>query len=260
MDRSRLCASSASLASDLRAAMRRARELGLRGLEIDARTDLDGARVAATGVRQLRKWLDDEGVVVAALRFPTRGGYADADRLEERIAGTKRALELARALGAATVTNRLGAVPAADTPEWSLLIEALADLGRAGERAGATFCAEAGAAAPADLLRVAEALPEGAIGCTLVTGALVVHGHDPAAAAAELSRLVRHVRLTDAVTGSFAGHGRPVPLGRGDVDLAGTLGTLEERDYRGFFALEAAERGDGPAEIAAAVARLAALV
>lgn len=259
MDRTRLCVSTVSLASDLRGAMRRARELGLRGIEIDARTDLDGARVPATGVRQLRKWLDDEGVSVAALRFPTRGGYADAERLEERVAGTKRALELARALGAATVTNAIGAVPAADTPQWALLLEALGDVGRAGERAGATFCAEAGRAAPADILRLAAALPEGAIACTLVTGALVVHGHDPAAAAADLSGLVRHVRLTDAVAGSFAGHGRPVALGRGDVELAGVLGSLEERDYRGWFALEAAERGDGGAEIAAAVSRLAAM-
>lgn len=259
MDRSRLCAATVSLAPDLRAAIRRARELGLRGIEIDARTELDGARVSATGVRQVRKWLDDEGVVVAALRFTTRGGYAEPERLEERIAGTGRALALARALGADTVTNRIGPVPPSDAPAWAILVEALRDVGAQGERAGATFCAEAGLAAPADLLRLAAALPEGAIGCTLVTGASIVHGHDPAEAAAELTRLVRHVRLTDAVAGSFAGHGRPVPLGRGDVDLAGTLGVLEERDYRGWFGLEAAGTSDGAAEIAGAIARLAAL-
>lgn len=256
MQRSRLCVATAHLAPDLRAAMRRARELGLTALEIDARADLGGARVSATGVRQLRKWLADEGLVVAAVRFPTRGGYGDPERLDERIAGTKRALELAHALGTGVVTNHVGDVPPSDAPRFGVLLEALRDIAAWSERAGAVLCAEAGRASPADLLRLAAALPEGALGCTLVTGSLVVHGHDPAEAAAELSSLVRHVHLTDALPGSFAGHGRAVPLGRGDVDVAGTLAVLEEREYRGWFALEAVEARAAAAEIAGAVERL----
>lgn len=259
MQRSRLCVATAGLAPGLRNALRRARSLGVAGVEIDARADLDGARVSATGVRQLRTWLADEGLVVAALRFPTRGGYADAERLEERIAGTRRALEAAHALGAATVTNHVGAVPPEGSSAWGTLLEALRDVAAAGERAGATFCAEAGRASPADLLRLAAALPEGAFGCTLVTGALVVHGHDPAAAAAALGGLVRHVRLTDALVGSFAGHGRPAALGRGSVDVAALLATLDERDYRGWFGLEAADAADPGGELSGAVERLVSL-
>lgn len=259
MQRSRLAVSTALLAPDLRSSIRRARELGVRGLEIDARADLDGARVSTTGVRQLRKWLDDEGVVVASLRFPTRGGYGDKERLEERIAGTKRALDVARSLGAPTVTNHIGAVPEAGTPGWDLLVEALRDVAAWADRAGATFCAEAGRVAPEEIGRVAAALPPGAMGCAIVTGALLVHGHDPAEAVASLGTLVRHVRLTDAVRGSFAGHGRAVPLGRGEVDLAATLGALEERDYRGWFVLEASGAGDAPGELAESVARLGAI-
>ena len=135
----------------------------------------------------------------------------------------------------------------------------LRDLAAWGERAGATLCAEAGRASPADLLRLAAALPEGALGCTLVTGALVVHGHDPAAAAADLSALLRHVHLTDALPGSFAGHGRAVPLFRGAVDVAPVLAVLDERDYRGWFGLEAAGGRDAVAELSGAAARLGAI-
>jgi sugar phosphate isomerase/epimerase len=211
----------------------------------------------ATGVRQLRKWLADEGLVVAALRFPTRGGYADSDRLEARIEGTKRALDLARGLGTAVVTNHVGPIPAEDSPAWPVLLGALRDLAGWSERAGATLCAEAGRASPADLLRLVAALPEGGLGCTLVTGALVVHGHDPAAAVADLAGIVRHVWLTDAVPGTFAGQGRAMVLGRGDVDIAATLGALEERGYRGWLGLEVVDGSDAAGELAAAIARLA---
>jgi sugar phosphate isomerase/epimerase len=86
---------------------------------------------------------------------------------------------------------------------------------------------------------------------------LVVHGHDPAAAAAELAGIVRHVWLTDAVPGTFAGHGRATVLGRGDVDIAATLGALEERGYRGWLGLEVVDGSDAEGELAAAIARLA---
>lgn len=256
MDRAKICVPAGALASDLRTAFRRARALGVKGVELDVRADLDGGRVSATGVRQLRKWLADEGLVTAALRFPTRGGYADADRLEARIAGTKRALDLAHALGATVVTNHVGGIPPDDSPSWGVLLGALGDLAGWGERAGATLCAEAGRAAPADLLRLAANLPEGGLGCTLVTGALLVHGHDPAVAAAELAGLVRHVWLTDAVPGTFAGHGRATVIGRGDVDIPATLGVLEERGYRGWLGLEVVDRADPAGELATAIARL----
>jgi sugar phosphate isomerase/epimerase len=257
MDRAPVCVPAGALATDLRTAFRRARALGVKGVELDVRADLDGGRISATGVRQLRKWLADEGLEVAALRFPTRGGYADSDRLEARIEGTKRALELAHGLGTHVVTNHVGAIPAAEDPAWGVLLGALRDLAVWSERAGATLCAEAGRASPADLLRLAAVLPQGGLGCTLVTGALVVHGHDPVAAAMDLAGILRHVWLTDAVPGSFAGHGRPVPLGRGDVDVLATLGTLEERGYRGWLGLEVVDGADPAGELAAAIARLA---
>ncbi|RLS34120.1 MAG: sugar phosphate isomerase/epimerase [Planctomycetota bacterium] len=253
---SRLCVAAAPLARDLRGAFRRARSLGVRGVELDARGDLDAARLSATGVRQIRKWLADEGLVVAALSFPTRGGYGDAERLESRIDGTKRALQLAHDLGASVVTNHVGAIPADDSPSWNLLLEALRDVGAWGERVGATLCAESGRAAPADLVRLFAALPEGAIGCTLVTGALVVHDHDPAAAVAALAGSIRHVHLTDAVAGSFAGHGRPAVLGRGQVDLVATLGALEERGYRGWLGLEPVDGHDPARELADSIGLL----
>lgn len=266
MDTSLLSVATAALSADLRTALRRARDLGVRGVEIDARGGLDPAQVSQSGVRQLRKWLDDEGLVVSAVAFRTRGGYADAERLEPRIAATKSALQLAQALGAGVVLNHIGDIPpaaAADPagtqsqptadPRWRLLVDVLSDLGGWGQRVGATLCAEAGRAGPDDLLRVMAALPAGSLTCDIVTGALVVYGHDPVSAVERLSGHVGFVHATDAVAGAFAGRGRAVILGTGQVDFAGVLGAIEERGSRGWIGLEPVDERGGAKELAGAI-------
>ncbi|NDC62849.1 MAG: sugar phosphate isomerase/epimerase [Planctomycetia bacterium] len=260
MDTSRVCVPAIALSRDLRTALRRARGMGIAGLEVDARGGLSPDQVSQTGIRQIRKWCGDEGVVVAAVAFRTRGGYSDSDRLEGRIAATKGAMKLAHDLGSSVVINHVGDIPP-DTagPRWRLLLDVLADLGAWGQRVGATLCAEAGRAAPADLLRLIGALPEGSLACDLVTAALVVHGHDPVEAVAALGPHVAHVHATDAVAGAFAGRGRATILGTGQVDLPGVLGALEERGYRGWIGLEPVDDHAAATELADAIDALRAM-
>jgi sugar phosphate isomerase/epimerase len=254
METSRLAAATVSLSGDLRTALRRARDLGLRGVELDARSGLEPGQATQTGLRQIRKWLGDEGIVVSAIAFRTRSGYADSERLEGRIAATKSALELAHALGASVVLNHVGDIPATpEDPQWRLLVDVLTDIGTWGQRVGATLCAEAGRAAPGDLVRLIESLPEGALACDVVTGALVVHGHDPVAAVTLLASHLQSVHATDAVAGPFAGRGRAVVLGTGEVDFPAVLGALEEHDYHGWIGLEPVEGRAAREELAAAI-------
>lgn len=259
MDISRLSTSVDYLGGDFRRGLRKARDLGLRGVEIDARGTCDPARFTQTGLRQLRKWLGDEGLVVSAVAFRTRGGYADADRLEARIAATKSALELAHAVGAGIVLNHAGEIPPEQDRRWQLLIDVLTDIAAWGDRVGATLCIEAGRASPADLVRLCGALPEGAITCDLVTGALVVHGHDPVVAVATLATRIAAVHATDAVAGPFAGRGSAVVLGTGQVDLPAVLGALEERSYHGWIGLEPVDAADAEAELTDAIRHLRCL-
>jgi sugar phosphate isomerase/epimerase len=260
METDRLSVPTRALARDLRTALRRARDLGFRGVEIDARGGLDPAAITQTGLRQIRKWLGDEGLTVAAVSFRTRGGYGDAERLEGRIAATKAALALAHGLGAGVVLNHVGEIPAESSgPVWQLLVDVLADLGRSSQHIGATLCVEAGRATPADLLRLVAALPEGMLSCDIVTGALVVHGHDPVAAVEALAGHVASVHATDAVAGAFAGRGRAVILGTGQVDFAAVFAALEERGYRGWIGLEPVEERSASQEMAAAAEFLRAM-
>jgi len=260
MDTSLLSVPAASLARDLRRSLRVARDLGVRGVELDLRHGLDPGQLTGTGLRQIRKWLGDEGVVVSAIAFRTRGGYADAARLEGRIAATKDALRLAHDLGAPVVLNHVGEIPPESAgPAWQLLVDVLGDIAAWGQHVGATLCAEAGRAAPADLARLIAALPEGGLTCDLVTGALVVHGHDPVAALDSLGGHLGAVHATDAVAGAFAGRGRAVVLGTGDVDVAAVLGALAERGYHGWVGLEPVDERSARDELAAAIDFLRAL-
>jgi L-ribulose-5-phosphate 3-epimerase len=258
MEPSRICLPLLPLATDFRRGLDMVRDFGVGGIELDGRHGIDLLNLTDTGIRQIRKWLEDAGLRVAAVAFPTRGGYADEDRLEARVAATKRALAQAWRLGAAVVLGRLGEIPSSDTPAWQLLIDVLTDIGRASQQAGASFCVEASQATPEELLEVQAAVPAGSLQFNLVTGGLLVHGHDPAAAAATLAADLGFVHATDAMPGAFAGHGRAVPLGTGQVDLPAVLATLEERGYRGWVGLEATTTGRSEAatELAAAVARL----
>ncbi|MFM8735362.1 MAG: sugar phosphate isomerase/epimerase family protein [Pirellulales bacterium] len=260
MDISRFSLPAAALAKDLGRALGRARDLGVRGVELDARHAIDPATLSQTGLRQIRKWLGDAGVVVSAVSFRTRGGYGDPDRLEGRIAATKQALKLAYDLGATTVLNHVGDIPAEPaSPQWRLLVDVLTDIGHYGQHVGATLCAEAGRASPADLARLVAALPEGSLACDLVAGSLVVHGHDPAAAVAVLGPHVASVHATDAVAGPFAGRGRSVILGTGQVDFPALFAALEEHGYQGWIGLEPVEPREARAELAAALGFLGAL-
>lgn len=254
VDTSRLAIPAVSLSRDLRTALRRARDLGIAAVELDARGGLAADQLTQTGLRQIRKWLGDEGIVVSAVTFRTRGGYADTDRLEGRIAATKQALELAHSLGARVVLNHVGDIPPkADGPLWQLLVDVLTDIGLWGQRVGATLCAEVGRASPADLARLIAGVPEGSISCDLVTGAAIVHGQDPIAAIEMLGRHIESVHATDAVAGAFAGRGRAVVLGTGQVDLPAVFAALEERGYRGWIGLEPVEERTAREELAAAI-------
>src|SRR6185436_5644226 len=90
----------ASLRLPLKKGLLTARELGAEAVEIDLRNELTPDDLSRTGVRQLRKMLDDLNLRISAVAFRTRRGYAALEDLEARIDATKRAMQTAYELGA----------------------------------------------------------------------------------------------------------------------------------------------------------------
>jgi sugar phosphate isomerase/epimerase len=242
----------ASLRQPFAQALHTAARLGAEAVEIDGRNDVAVTDLSRTGVRQVRKMLEDLNLRVAALSFRTRRGYGDLDGLDRRIDATKKALKLAYDLGTNVVVNHIGQVPADDDEQTlSVLRPALADIGREGQRVGAMLAAETGTESGPTLLKLIESLPPATIGVDFNPANLVMNGYDPREAAEALGRHVLHVHATDAT--------REVPLGRGSVEFPELLGVLEEHQYRGYLTIRRRDSDNVLEEIGAAVKYLRAL-
>lgn len=224
-----------SLRQPLKQALITAARLGAQGVEIDARTELTPKDLSQTALRQMRKLLDDLGLRVCAVEFRTRRGYDDQRELDRRIQATKEAMQMAYALGANVVINHVGMIPEKpEGPRWQTLVEALRDLGHFAERNGAFLAANTGMESAADLKRLVDALPEGALAVNLDPGKLVMNGHVPLDVVQQLGPRILHVHARDAVRDRSQGSSSEVDLGRGSVELPEVLAALEEQGYRGY--------------------------
>jgi sugar phosphate isomerase/epimerase len=228
--------------------------LGAEAVEIDARHELKAADLSHTGVRQVRKMLDDLNLRVSCVSFRTRRGYHVADDLERRLEATRQAMKLAYDLGTNIVVNHIGRVPSDDDAAASeTLVQALLDLGRYGQKVGAFLAAETGTDSGEALAGLLARVPSGSVGVDLNPARLVIHGHSPAEAVRALGPLVMHVHATDATRDLAAGRGVEVPLGRGSAEFPELLALLEEHQYRGYLTIERHGSDDPVGEIGQAV-------
>jgi sugar phosphate isomerase/epimerase len=235
-------------------ALHTAAHLGADAVEIDARFQLRPSEFTRTGIRQLRKTLDDHNLRVCAIGFPTRRGYDNLQDLDQRVQATKEAMQFAYDLGSSIVVNQIGRVPdTADSPGWQTLIEVLTDLGRYGQRVGACLAAETGTEDGADLVRLIDALPPGCLPITFDPGNLIINGFSAHDGIAALGTHVAHVHVQDAVRDLARGRGLETPLGRGSVDFPELIAVLEEHSYRGYFTIERQHATDPLTEIGQAV-------
>lgn len=244
----------ASLQLPFKKALHTAAELGADGIEIDARNDLRPQDLSRTGLRQLRKTLDDRNLRVCAVGFQTRRGYNVMDDLDRRVEATKQAMQFAYDLGASVVINQVGQIPTEPSgPQWDLLIQVLTDLGRFGQRCGALLAIETGAEDGETLRRLLEDLPMGSVGVNFDPGNLIVNGFSASEAIKLLGRDVVHVHVKDAVRDLAQGRGLETQLGRGAVDFPEILATLEEHEYHGYFTIERQGASDAVLEVGQAV-------
>jgi sugar phosphate isomerase/epimerase len=249
-----------SLRLPFRKALETARALGATAVEIDARTEVRPQEMTPSGLRQIRKMLDDLNLTVCAVAYPTRRGYDVEEDLSRRVEGTKAAMRLAHDLGARVVINQIGRVPSdTESRAWQTLVEVLTDLGRSGEHLGALLAAETGSESGEDLARLIRAVPEGTVGVNFDPGNLIVNGFSATEAIVPLASHVLHVHCKDGVRYLAIGRGLEVPLGRGVADFPTLLGVLEERDYRGYFTLERTGGSDPVFEIGQGVKFLKSL-
>ena len=230
----------ASLGMPLNRALPCVAAMGATAVEIDARGEVKPRDLSRTGVRQIRKRLDDFGLKVAAVGFRTRRGYDVTEGLVPRIEATKEALRFAYDLGSSVVVNQIGPIPDRESEpgRWNTLVESMLEIGRFSQRVGAWLAIETGTESGPQMAEFLHALPEGTLMVNLDPGNLIIHGFSPREAVQTLGPSIVHVHAKDGVRDLAQGRGLEVPLGRGSADFPALLGALEVHQYRGYLTVE----------------------
>ena len=241
----------------IRQSLRRAAELGVQGVQLNAVGDLAPDNLSATGRRELIHLVNSLGLTLTALGFPTRHGYNTAEGLEARIAAVQKVLTLGYELQAPIVTGSIGRVPEDTThPARQILIEAITEVGRHAERVGAVFAAETGPESGATLRRFIDSLGSAGIRANLDPANLLVKGYDPVQAVRDLNDAIVHAHARDATREAGGELGRETTPGEGDLDWNEYLGALEEVGYRGWHVIERDQTDNPERDVARAVAFL----
>ncbi|MDA7979334.1 MAG: sugar phosphate isomerase/epimerase [Pirellulales bacterium] len=239
-----------SLGQSLRRALTFAAKAGARGVVLAAQGDLRPGSLSQTGIRSLRKLLEDLRLKVVAVEFNTRRGYADLDNLEPRVDATRQVMDFAFAMRTPLVLNHIGQIPSSEeSTEWSTLVEVLSDLGIYAQRAGAWLTANAASCPPDDFSRLWQALPEGSLLIDLDPALAVMNGHPPLDYIGRFGNQIAHVHARDATRDARSLRGVETTLGRGEVDFPVLLAALEEVGYQGYLTLERGFSNDPAFEI-----------
>jgi sugar phosphate isomerase/epimerase len=173
-----------------------------------------------------------------------------------RIDHTKRALTLARELGASCITTEPGG-PVEPGESWAaalkLFVEELKPVAEHAEKEGVLLLVEP---EPGLLIETSEQFEEfmrhvdsPAVGLNFDIGHMYCVGEDPAVALKRLARFVRHVHLEDIAATRV--HQHLVP-GAGAIDFRSTLQALHGSAYTGWVTVELYPYIDEPDQAARA--------
>ena len=216
-----------------------AAQLGADAIEINGRTEIRASEMSRTGVRHLRKMLADLNLQISAVHFPTRRGYGTTDDLDRRIEATKAAMTMAYELGCNVVNNKIERVPTDhEHPDWTTMVQALSDIGNFSQKCGAWLAARTGTEDGKTLKKLMDALPINSLGVDFDPADFLINGLSATDSIKTIGQHVMNFRARDAVHDLSQGRGVEVQLGRGSVDWASLLGTLEENNYTGYLTIE----------------------
>lgn len=248
--------------------IRLAAELGLQGVQIYATTGEFSPDLSEEKKEEYKRLLQENGLVVSAL-CGDMGGYGferEADNAE-RIAKTKKIVDLAVEFGTNVVTTHIGVIPEDKSePRYKVMLNALTECGLYARERGVTLAIETGPEKAKTLLSFLEDT-KGGVGVNLdPANFTMVTGQDVVEAVYLLKDYIVHTHAKDGVMidknqspievyHAFAEGGiealnackgfREEPLGEGEVVWGKYIAALKEIGYDGFLTIER-ECGDTP--------------
>ena len=271
-----------SLKKELFAALKEAKELGAAGVQIYAKNengrwnllDFTDEQLAA-----LKAELEKNGLEVSAV-CGDLGGHAFQDPASDRVAVTKRIMDIAKYLGSKVVTCHIGTVPEDPAHErFQVMKDQLIGVAQYGESIGVTLAVETGPETAVTLKRFIDAVGSKGLGVNLDPANLkMVLDEDIPNATRILGPHIVHTHAKDGVHyrkcdpflvyNAFAEGGfaqlvaetgelfAEVPLGEGQVPWDEYLAALKAIPFDGYLTIEREVGANPAADIATAVSFL----
>ncbi len=253
-----------SFRTDIKSVLKKAKELGLQGIQLHAtRDDHTPENMSADKRKEFVKMMQDSGLVISALCGDLGHGFIDREKNVELIEKSKRIVDLAKDLGTNVITTHIGVVPEdVNHPRYTIMQEACLELAKYADSMGSFFAVETGPEKAITLKNFLDSLNSKGVSVNMDPANFVmVTGDDPTQAVYTLKDYIVHTHAKDGVKNydlspdiiygmvesemlelpAFA----EVPLGKGGVDFKAYLTALEDIGYKGFLTIER-EVGDNP--------------
>jgi L-ribulose-5-phosphate 3-epimerase len=247
----------------LEAGLEAAKAVGADGVQIYAvKGEMHPDHLNSSGRAALKRRLAGLGLELAALCGDFGHGFQDPAANPKLLDDSRKVLDLAMDLGANVVTTHVGVVPAdKKVKRYTIIARACEELGRYGERIGATFAIETGPEPGTVLAALLDdiAMPRG-IGVNFDPANLVMVVRDNVVEAVKaLGKYIVHTHAKDgknlqpvedvevlyglkpAPPGKKVSWGdtmKELPLGEGDVNFDTYLSALGGVGFDGYLTIE----------------------
>ena len=216
-----------------KAALSRAAGMGFNAVELGtAAGDTSPDQLSQSGRGHLQRLVRGLGMEFSALDATLPGGgFGDRKQVDERIARTKAALDLARDVSVPIVIVGIGAT--VDVSERESAMDALREVGDHADRIGRTLAVQTHGQSPESLESLLQEVQCPAVRVCMDPAALLMMGHDPIEGITRLADRVCLSHARDATLGGSDCAGHETPLGEGQVDLYAYLAALDGAGYGG---------------------------
>lgn len=237
----------------LRRALQSVAATEVNGVQFDVRSEVTPEHFGDTARQQLRHYIEELGLKVAACTFATRGALVDPDRLDARVAAIREVLPFVRQLGAETLCVRLGTIPLLEQEAaYGRLQSVLADLASVGNRTGVTLAVSTLGNTAEQLRALLEVVDTGPVGVDFDPAGCVFGGVNPATALRGLHDCAAHIQIRDGLK-TAEGAGVETAIGAGEISWDEFLATVAEADYRGWLTVRREGGADRTGDLARGV-------
>ena len=220
---------------DLRQSLHTAMNMQANGVQFDLRNQLRPSDYGETARRQLKNYLSERNLLPASACFPLRGPLFEQERLEERLAAIRGAIEFASKLRLRTLTLRIGRLPEIDSKEFqNLVFPVVQDLATHGNLHGVTICVIPSGDSSEKLSKLLDLVKTGPLAIDADLAGWVLSGRNTVAELRAFNAVIGHVEIRDGVR-DVDGIGQEVPVGRGEIDWDEVAALLFEMNYQGWL-------------------------